>query len=160
MKLWRKSAIIDFVHIFDVAIATFNNLLKMAVPNKQLNNTDIDKVRQKISALYQCILNVPLWNDWRKVRYSKVHDSPVLKALLLQSFQWISAIRFAELISFWQDPKCIRNRTFRRRNFVFPWTMIWYFVFVYIFPLVLLFISSFKIYNLKLARWFLLTLEH
>ena len=86
MKLWRKSAIIDFVHKFDVAIVTFNKLLKMAVPNKQLNNTDIDKVRQKISALYQCILNVPLWNDWRKVRYSKVHWFSGAKSTFITKF--------------------------------------------------------------------------
>ena len=62
-------------------------------------------------------LNVPLWNDWSKVTYSQVHGSLVLKALLLQSFQWISATSFAELIQFWQDPKCWRNRTFWRKNF-------------------------------------------
>ena len=40
--------------------------------------------------MYQCIPNVPLWNDW-----SKLHGSPVLKAVLLQSFQWISATRIS-----------------------------------------------------------------
>ena len=35
--------------------------------------------------MYQCILNVPLWNDWSKVTYSQVHGSPVLTTLLLQS---------------------------------------------------------------------------
>ena len=29
--------------------------------------------------MYQCILNVPLLNDWRKVTYSQVHGSPLLK---------------------------------------------------------------------------------
>ena len=43
--------------------------------------------------MYQCILNVPLWNDSSKVTHSQVHGSPVLKALLLQSFQWISVTR-------------------------------------------------------------------
>ena len=38
--------------------------------------------------MYQCILNVPLWNDWSKVTYSQVHGSPVLKTHLLQSFYW------------------------------------------------------------------------
>ena len=37
--------------------------------------------------MYQCILNVPLWNDWSKVTHSQVHGSPVLKAFLFQSFQ-------------------------------------------------------------------------
>ena len=32
--------------------------------------------------MYQCILNVPLRNDWSKVTYSEVHGSPVLKALV------------------------------------------------------------------------------
>ena len=67
--------------------------------------------------MYQCILNVPLWNDWSKVTYPQVHGSPVLKALVLQSFSWISATRFAELIQFWQDLKCRRNRTFWRKKF-------------------------------------------
>ena len=31
--------------------------------------------------MYQCILNVPLWNDWSKVTYSQVHGPPVRKAL-------------------------------------------------------------------------------
>ena len=48
--------------------------------------------------MHQCILNVPLWNDWSKVIYSQVHGSPVLKFLLLQSFYRISATRFAELV--------------------------------------------------------------
>ena len=30
--------------------------------------------------MHQCILNVPLWNDWSKVTYSQVHGSPVFKA--------------------------------------------------------------------------------
>ena len=67
--------------------------------------------------MYQCILNVPLWNDWRKETYSQVHGSPVLKTLLLQSFSWFSATTFAELIQFWQDPKCKRNRTFWWKKF-------------------------------------------
>ena len=92
--------------------------------------------------MYQCILNVPLWNDWSKVTYSQVHGSPVLKTLLLQSFWWISATRFAELIQFWQDPKCRRNRTFWRKN----WRKISYFVFIYIFPLVLLLIIYVCVY--------------
>ena len=29
--------------------------------------------------MYQCILNVPLRNDWSKVTYSQVHGSPALK---------------------------------------------------------------------------------
>ena len=31
--------------------------------------------------MYQCVLNVPLWNDWSKVTYSQVQGSPVHKAL-------------------------------------------------------------------------------
>ena len=56
------------------------------------------------------------------------------------------ATRFAELIQFWQGPKCRRNRTFWRKSLVFHWRKISYFVFIYIFLLVLLFISSFQIY--------------
>ena len=29
--------------------------------------------------MWQCILNLPLWNDWSKVTYLQVHGSPVLK---------------------------------------------------------------------------------
>ena len=83
--------------------------------------------------MYQCILNIPLWNDWSKVTYSQVRGSPVLKALFSQSFKWISARRFAELIQFWQDPKWRRNKTFWRKNFVFHWRKISYFVFSYIY---------------------------
>ena len=36
--------------------------------------------------MYQCILNVPLRNDWSKVTYSQVHGSPVLKPHLVQRF--------------------------------------------------------------------------
>ena len=46
----------------------------------------------------------------------------------------------------WQDPKCRRNRTFWRKSLMFHWRKISYFVFIYIFPLVLLFISSFQMY--------------
>ena len=66
--------------------------------------------------MYQCILNVPLWNNWSKVTYSQVHGSPVRRTLLLQSFWWIFAARFTELIQFWQDPKCRRSRTFWRKK--------------------------------------------
>ena len=37
------------------------------------------KVRLKVRAMHQCILNVPLWNDWSYVTYSQVHGSPVLE---------------------------------------------------------------------------------
>ena len=36
---------------------------------------------------------------------------------IYQLILYISAIRFAELIQFWQDPKCRRNRTFWRKKF-------------------------------------------
>ena len=39
------------------------------------------------------------------LKYSQVHDSPVLKALSFQSLNWISATTFAELIQFGLDPK-------------------------------------------------------
>ena len=87
--------------------------------------------------------------------------------ILLQSFHrgtfsihWYIATRFAEFIQFRQDPNCSRNIIFWRKNLVFHWRKILYFVFIYIFPLVLLFIYLFQINNLKLARWFLLTLKH
>ena len=43
------------------------------------------------------------------------------------------------------------------KNLVFHWRKVSYFVFIHIFPLVLLLISSFQIHNIKLARRFLLT---
>ena len=60
--------------------------------------------------MYQCILNVILWNDWSKVTHSQVHGSPVLKALSFKSFNWICATIFAELIQFGQDQKLKRPR--------------------------------------------------
>ena len=44
-----------------------------------------------------------------------LYTNTVLKALPCQSFEWISATKFAELIQFWQDPECWRNRTFLRK---------------------------------------------
>ena len=56
--------------------------------------------------------NVPLWNEiFTNTWFSS------LKTLLLQSFRWISPTRFAELVQFWQDPKCRRKRTFWRKKF-------------------------------------------
>ena len=61
---------------------------------------------------------------------------------------------------FGQNPKLTRPRTFWGLNLVFNWRKISYFKFTYIFPLFLLFISTFSIHTLKLARWFLLTMKH
>ena len=74
--------------------------------------------------MHQCILNVPLWNDWSKVTYSQVHGSPVLKALSLKSLNWISAAKFAEIIQLGQDPK-LRSPTK-------IWRKISYFNFTYV----------------------------
>ena len=76
--------------------------------------------------MYQCILNVPLWNDWSTVTYSQVHGSPVLKAPSFKSLSWISAKTFAEFIQFWQNPKLRRPRTFEREILVFHWRKISY----------------------------------
>ena len=83
--------------------------------------------------MYQCILNVPLWNDWSTVTYSQVHCSPVLKAPSFKSFSWISAKTFAEFIQFWQNPKLRRPRTFEREILVFHWRKVSYLKFSYIF---------------------------
>ena len=66
----------------------------------------MEKVGEKFWAMYQRILNVPMWNDSSQVTYSQVHGSSVLKALSFQTFQWTPATRFAEFIWFYQDPKC------------------------------------------------------
>ena len=58
---------------------------------------------------------------------------------------WISATRFAELIQFWQDPKCRRNRTFWRKKLSVSLEKDFIFRFQIYFPLVLLLISSFQI---------------
>ena len=81
--------------------------------------------------MYQCILNVPLWNNWSKVTYSQVHGSPVLKALLFQSLNWIPATMFAELMQFRQGPKFRRPRIFWREHLVFYWRKISDFIFIY-----------------------------
>ena len=59
--------------------------------------------------MYQCILNVPLWNDWIRVIYSQVHGSPAPKALLFESFQWIYAAEFADLITKLSEKKINRE---------------------------------------------------
>ena len=54
------------------AMATFKNLLKMTVLGERLNKTDMEKVGWKFWAMYQCMLNIPLWNERCKVTYSEV----------------------------------------------------------------------------------------
>ena len=66
--------------------------------------------------VYQCILNVPLWNDWSKATYSQVLGSPMLKALSFESLNWISATRFAKLIQNLDSTFRI-PRAFWRKNF-------------------------------------------
>ena len=87
-------------------------------------------------------------NIFTSTWFSSAQNSFITKFLV------ISATRFAELIQFWQDPKCRRNRTFWRKKLGFHWRKISYFVFIY-FPLVLLFIPSFlfltKTKNVTLA---------
>ena len=89
-------------------------------------------------------LYVSLLNDWSKVTYSQLHDSPVLKTLSIKSFHWISATRFAEVMQFWQDPACRRPRTFWMKNLVFHWRKslfsnseillyIYYYIYIYIY---------------------------
>ena len=122
-----------FSRFSQVAIAASNFM------NEFYNGWFTPEVR--VSMLEESITLVRNYVSESKVRYSYVNGSPVLKAHLLQSFYWISATRFAELIHFWQDPKCRRNRTFWRKCLVFHSRKFSYFVFIYIFPLVLLFIS-------------------
>ena len=86
----------------------------------------------------QCILNVPLSNDWSKVTYSQVHGSPMLKISSFKSLTWICAIIFVELIQLGQDPKLRWPKTFWRENLVFHWRKISYLNFTYIFSLFLL----------------------
>ena len=121
---------------FDVAIA-FKSLLKMGVLKKRLNKIYMEKVGQTFWAMCQCMLNVPLWNEWKKATYKQVHGSPVLRAL-----KSIFLVNFCN--------KCLRAQTVLVRsklqeaqNFqiVFHWRKCSCFVFIYIFPLVLLFIS-------------------
>ena len=95
-----KSAIIDFVQKIWSSHSYFKNLVNSVVLEECLNKTEIEKLGSKFWAAYQCILNVPLWNDWRKVTYSQMHGCPVLKALSLESLSWISATAFAEIVLF------------------------------------------------------------
>ena len=81
------------------------------------------------------------------------------KFIMTISLSWISVATFAELRQFGKNPKLRWPRTFWGERLVLHWISISYFKFTYIFPLVLLFISKFPIHNLKLARWFLLTLK-
>ena len=109
--------------------------------------TDIEKVGQKFWAMYQCIINITVWNDWSKVTYSQVHGSPVLRTLSFKSLSWISATTFAEFIKFGRNPKLRRPRSFWGEILVFHWRKISYFKFTFIFPLVQAFISKLYIYT-------------
>ena len=64
------------------------------------------------------------------------------------------------LYSFGKIQNVGETKLSEEKKLVFHWKKASYFVFIYIFPLVLLLISSFQIHNLELARWFLLTLKH
>ena len=75
----------DLVH----KIATFKNVLNMAVLEERLNKTHIEKMGREFWAMYQCILNKPLWSDWSGGLCSLVHGSPVHKALSSKSLNWI-----------------------------------------------------------------------
>ena len=55
-------------------------------------------------------------------------------------------IRFAELIQFWQDPKCKRNRTFWRKYLVFHSRKISYLVFIIYYIYIYIYICIIYIY--------------
>ena len=118
-----------------------SQLFLIVVLEDRLNKSDIEKVVWKFWAMYQCILNVSLWNEWSKVTYSQEHGSPIVKALSFKSLNRISATIFGEFIQFEQDSKLSRPRTLWWEYLVFRWRQNLYFSFTYIFPLVLLFIS-------------------
>ena len=120
----------------------FQPAFSMSVLFRRLSRTVIFSRFSKVAIATSNFIN----EFWSKGAYSQVQGSQVVKALSLQSFQRISTTRFAELIQFQKDPKCWRNRTFSRKNLVFHQRKLSYFVFRYIFPLVLHFISSFNIY--------------
>ena len=91
-------------------------------------------------AMYQCVLNETLWNDWSKVTYAQVHGSPVLKTLSFKNLNWISVTIFAELVQFGQGPKLWRPRPFWRENLVFHWRKISYFNFVCMYVCIYMYI--------------------
>ena len=115
---------------FDAAIATLENLLKMTFLNRRLNKTDMEIVL-----------------DCSKLFYYKAS-----REFLRQNLQ--SSYSFGKIQNVGE------TKLSEEKNLVFHWKKSSYFVFIYIFPLVLLLISSFQIHNLELARWFLLTLKH
>ena len=79
-------------------------------------------------------------NIFTSTWFSSAQNSFITKFLL------ISATRFAVLIQFWQDSKCRRNRTFRRKNLVFHWRKISYFVFIYIYIYIYIYIIFIYVY--------------
>ena len=89
----------------------------------------------------------------------------VLQFSKLFYFYWISARRFPELMQFWQDPKCRRRRTFLRKNLVFHWRKIPYFVFTYIYSLhdciyihIYIYIYIFTVEFIQFVSWLLIWL--
>ena len=105
----------------------------MTILEERLNKTLIEKVGWKFWSMCQCMLTVPLRNDWNKVTYSQVHVSPVLKALSFKILKWISAATFGELIQFGQNPKDRRQIIFWKQNLVVHWRKVLYFIFTYIY---------------------------
>ena len=118
----------------------------MTILEERLNKTLIEKVGWKFWSMCQCMLTVPLRNDWNKVTYSQVHVSPVLKALSFKILKWISAATFGELIQFGQNPKDRRQIIFWKQNLVVHWRKVLYFIFTYIYIYILLIYTYIYVY--------------
>ena len=80
--------------------------------------------------MYQCILNVPLWNDWSKVTYSQVHGSPVLKTLLLQVSSELLRQDSQSSYSFGKIQNVGETELSQEKKLVFHWRKTSYFVFI------------------------------
>ena len=102
--------------------------------------------------MYQCILNVPLSNNWGKVTYSQVHGSPVLKTLLYRVSSEFLRQDPQSSYSFGKIQNVGETELSEEKKLALHWRKTSYFVFIYIFPLVLFLISSFQIHNLELER--------
>ena len=95
-----------------------------------------------------------------EMTHSQIHGSPVSKLFRYKVSGEFLRQDSQSFYSFGKIQNVGEKELSEEKNLVFHWRKVSYFVFIHIFPLVLLLISSFQIHNLKLAQRFILTLKH
>ena len=108
--------------------------------------------------MYQCILNVPLWNDWSKVTYSQVYGSPVLKAFhskVSGGFLWQdlqSSYSFGKIQNV-GHPELSKEIVSQEKDFIFQFHVYFsasiyiYIIYIYIYIYIYKYYIVHSIYN-------------